>query len=664
MAIPSPGDGVVVTNSTFLYELAAAIPNDCMLWGAGFIGDPGRGDWSGLPLGPQELESGVPDGWTRQNSYYSVAALKADAAGEFKRKRVNFARLLALVVDDADQDGLQGRPTYVLQTSPGKYQIGVFLDAEDQDCSNERLVSALINRLAKMGLMSADKSGNNIVRYVRLPRGQNQKPRQGGHFDHVLERWDPHQRMTLEDAAAVYGVDLDEIKIELQRQPERAELLASGDQQDKLQEAMRAIVDGSSYHDPVNVVAASLVASGAHPGAVVNTLRSLMEASLAPRDDRWQQRYNDITRSVRTAAEKFTPAIEVAQPAADKPPLFRLAGELLGEIKPVQWLVKGYIEQDALCMVFGPPSAGKSFLSIDIAACVATGKPWHGAEVKKGAVFYVCGEGHNGVTRRMAAWQKVNGRELGNAPLYKSTRAVMVLDRAAAAEMAAEIEAMAAASGVAPTLVIIDTLARNFGDGDENKQADAGRFIEHLDEFVRRRWGCTVMIVHHTGHDADRARGSSAFKAAVDQEISVKPGVAGVVEVAVTKMKDAEIPPPRSMEIRQVGLGRFDDDGEEITGAALAVAGDPLDYQVAKGQKSKRVVKAREVADLMMSGHWQSQDVVAIKLDVARRTLANILTRMEKAGSIERTADGGWKVVDRVLDQVSHTGAMLPISEK
>ena len=66
-----------------------------------------------------------------------------------------------------------------------------------------------------------------------------------------------------------------------------------------------------------------MVASGAKGGAIVNMRRGLMDAGLAPKDDRWLSRYNDIPRSVSTAQEKFRPA----------PPPTTIAPET-GEITP------------------------------------------------------------------------------------------------------------------------------------------------------------------------------------------------------------------------------------------------------------------------------------------------------------------------------------------
>src|SRR5439155_17182506 len=67
-----------------------------------------------------------------------------------------------------------------------------------------------------------------------------------------------------------------------------------------------------------------------------------------------------------------------------------------------------------------------------------------------------------------------------------------------------------------PVLIIIDTLARCLVGGDENSAKDMGIAIAALDR-LRAELGCSVLVVHHTGHaNEERERGSSALRAAVD----------------------------------------------------------------------------------------------------------------------------------------------------
>jgi putative DNA primase/helicase len=63
------------------------------------------------------------------------------------------------------------------------------------------------------------------------------------------------------------------------------------------------ICEGRELHASLRDLAATLIASGMGAGAAVNFLRGLMDTSSAPRDDRFQDRYDDISRLVESAEE-------------------------------------------------------------------------------------------------------------------------------------------------------------------------------------------------------------------------------------------------------------------------------------------------------------------------------------------------------------------------
>lgn len=269
--------------------------------------------------------------------------------------------------------------------------------------------------------------------------------------------------------------------------------------------------------------------------------------------------------------------------------VFASVGESLrAGLKPVQWLVRNYVEADSLALMFGDPGCGKSFAAIDLACCVATGTPWHTNKTNPGAVFYIAGEGQNGLMRRFAAWSQHNDIPLTGAPLFIGHRPAQLCNAGAAAEVANAVDDIRAACGKDPALIVVDTLARNFG-GDENNQEDMGAFIANIDAFLRKsgEWNATVLIVHHSGHaDKSRGRGSSALKGAVDAEYSLTKDEAGVVRIEATKMKEAEHPQPLAFTMERVTLdGVEDDEGEPVTSVALlSVAHVPP----AKGGKSGR----------------------------------------------------------------------------
>jgi hypothetical protein len=122
------------------------------------------------------------------------------------------------------------------------------------------------------------------------------------------------------------------------------------------------------------------------------------------------------------------------------------------------------------------------------------------------------------------------------------------------AEQVAECVADLASEHGQPRLIIIDTLARNFGVGDENSTSDMSRFIFAMDDLQARFPECTVLNVHHSGHgDKARARGAIALKGALDLEYRVEK-TDSVIKLTNTKMKDAEAPPDQFFESVGVDL--------------------------------------------------------------------------------------------------------------
>lgn len=311
----------------------------------------------------------------------------------------------------------------------------------------------------------------------------------------------------------------------------------------------------------------------------------------------------------------------------DTPPTgfeFVPVGALLTSPAPVEYLVDELIEHPSMGLVFGPPGAGKSFATLAMAASVATGTPWLGRDVKQGAVFYLAGEGHAGIGRRLKGWAMHQGVELTNAPLYVSKVPAALMDKASALSVEAAIGAMTKATGISPAMVVIDTLARNMGDGDENSNADIGRFVHHIDA-LRLRLGCTVVVVHHTGHqDTGRARGGSALNAAMDVSFLVDG-----LSVTQTKTKEGANAAPIGIELHTVELPpEWKDNKGRVLQTAVVVASGvkfverkkPLSPSAQTGMDAYRLAadKAGQVCD--------STGTVSVHLDDWRAAFYEIST--------------------------------------
>ena len=272
--------------------------------------------------------------------------------------------------------------------------------------------------------------------------------------------------------------------------------------------------------------------------------------------------------------------------------------------KPV-YLIDGLIETGSMGLIFGDPGHGKSFLAVDMGLSVATGQPFHGHGTKQGSVFYIAGEGHNGLVRRFHAWAKHNGSPLDDALLFKSEGAAQFLDAVMAEAVTRAVADLAARHG-APALIIVDTLARNFGAGDENSTAEMGKFVAAMDQ-LRGNWPESVLlIVHHTGHsDKGRARGAIALKGALDFEYRIEKD-GDVISLANTKMKDAEPPPQLNFNLTTVEV-------EETASAVLVLTDRPAPE--AKMTKGNKVAFESYQTAAIANGVWQEGVFRGVQLE-------------------------------------------------
>lgn len=260
---------------------------------------------------------------------------------------------------------------------------------------------------------------------------------------------------------------------------------------------------------------------------------------------------------------------------------FSHVSTLLQTPDPLQWLIEDYLLPNSLAMLFGEPAAGKSLLALRWSVELA---------MDNQPVFIIAGEGHFGIRRRLKAIAKHDGCEklLQRAPLVVSDHGAAFLNDEGFMSLVEGLNAMQKAHGE-PALIVVDTVHRNFGPGEENSAKDVSLFIERAD-YLRDAYGASVMLVHHSGHsNTGRARGSSSLRGAVDTELCLTyEDDARVLEV--TKMKDAPTPEPRAFEIHQLELGWFFDNGEPETSVVL----NPSDRPVAnKGAKGKQLTKTQ-----------------------------------------------------------------------
>ena len=238
----------------------------------------------------------------------------------------------------------------------------------------------------------------------------------------------------------------------------------------------------------------------------------------------------------------------------------------LGQPSPLPWIIKGWLPAYSTAMVFGESGIGKTFFALDMACSIASGIPWQGLRTDEGAVVYLAGEGNFGMRQRVASWCMANNVDkLDN--LLISNKPIDLDSASAASEVLSAVYEM---TKDPVKLVVIDTL-NNHMSGDENSARDTRTMLNSCN-VISSALGASTMLLHHMAHSADakfRARGSSAWRGALDSSIMLSYEADQVIKVSCTKMKDAPEPTDLFGELLEVDLGWVDEDGEKINGAVF-----------------------------------------------------------------------------------------------
>lgn len=224
------------------------------------------------------------------------------------------------------------------------------------------------------------------------------------------------------------------------------------------------------------------------------------------------------------------------------------------------WLIDDLLPARGIAFVYGPPGSYKSFVAMDLACSIASGKDWHGIECEMpGGVLYIAAEGARGLMERNVAWKRHYQREVPHLAIMKG--AVMMDEVLSVQALIECLERAREAMGVPIRMLVIDTMARSFS-GDENSAQEVGAFVNACGRVAAAIEDCLVLVVTHTGKDLTRGmRGSSALDGAADCHFLVTKPNAGQALVKNTKQKDIEMAEPMRFAMESVSIGIKDRKG-------------------------------------------------------------------------------------------------------
>lgn len=237
-------------------------------------------------------------------------------------------------------------------------------------------------------------------------------------------------------------------------------------------------------------------------------------------------------------------------------------------------LVAGLLGAGQLGVLYGQPGCGKTFLALDVALHVATDEEWLGRRVTPGCVIYIAAEAGKGIDKRVYGWRVRHHhmRDAARVPFYAvQAQLDLCTEDEDLDDLVAAIRGKCGRDE--PVLIVVDTVSRVMGGGDENSGADMGALVAAADA-LREEFGSAVLLVHHLGKDASRgARGHSSLNAAVDTAIEVSRNEDARLSTArVVKQRDGEVGGRIHFRLDVVSVGTNEITEEAVTTCVVAPA--------------------------------------------------------------------------------------------
>jgi AAA domain len=237
-----------------------------------------------------------------------------------------------------------------------------------------------------------------------------------------------------------------------------------------------------------------------------------------------------------------------------------------------RYLIKNLLPEKGAALLAGQWGTFKSFLSVAIAAAVATGKPFIGHHIKRqGAVVIFACEGAAGMQARLDA---VSEQDHGGAalPIYYVDANLSLLDPISVTDVIVTADLIAQEADkmfrLPLSLIVIDTIAAAAGyarAGDENDASVAQRLMNALNE-ISQRSGALIIGLDHYGKSIETGtRGSSAKEGGADVVLGVLAdkapnGKVTNMRLVVRKQRNGPTGQEFPFRMKTVTLGTDEDD--------------------------------------------------------------------------------------------------------
>jgi hypothetical protein len=179
-----------------------------------------------------------------------------------------------------------------------------------------------------------------------------------------------------------------------------------------------------------------------------------------------------------------------------------------------QWLMYNRFPRVGTAAIVGPSNGGKTFLALDLGACLGAGTEWLGqaTEERVGTVLLTA-EGIGGLPARMAGYDDPGPVVATTVKLIKDNPKEVTATLEEAAELIR-------AKGVRLGLIVIDTITAAGLLENENDNSEIGRALNYLEQMAMA-FQCLVMVTHHPPKVGTGLRGGGAMHGGFDVVVEI-----------------------------------------------------------------------------------------------------------------------------------------------
>jgi hypothetical protein len=192
--------------------------------------------------------------------------------------------------------------------------------------------------------------------------------------------------------------------------------------------------------------------------------------------------------------------------------------QFMAGFRAPEYVIDGIIQRGYLYSLTAKTGAGKTAVSMLLAALVGRGMPVGKRVTEPGAILYLAGENSDDIRARWAALRSAYGLAPGEVPIHFIDGVLSL------AENMLRIEAEAAAIG-SLIAIVVDTAAAYFPGDDTNSNSQQAAFARLLRRFTEFPGNPSVIVPSHPVKNASRENllpmGGSAFLNEVDGNLTL-----------------------------------------------------------------------------------------------------------------------------------------------